>query len=110
MKFPNIWGDPQFKSLSMAFGCYTVSSWMLTAAIPILIAMKFGAGAEMIGSIALRLLPRILLGPLLAALIRRVGARSAAILGIGAMVVSGGTLPFSEDLFVFQLLGRVDKV
>lgn len=43
----------------------------LVAALPLLVTERFGIGAELVGSLALRLAPRILFAPVAANLIRR---------------------------------------
>ncbi len=55
---------------------------MLVAALPLLVAQRFGAGADLVGSLALRLAPRILFAPVAAELIRRAGPRLAVCAGL----------------------------
>lgn len=55
---------------------------MLVAALPLLVAQRFGTGAELVGSLALRLAPRILFAPVAAGLIRRFGPRLPVCAGL----------------------------
>lgn len=55
---------------------------MLVAALPLLVAQRFGTGAELVGSLALRLASRILFAPVAAAVIRRAGPRTPVFAGL----------------------------
>ena len=75
MNTSNLWGDAAFRRISLVLTVDSFCSWMLVAALPLVVATRFGAGAELVGSLALRLLPSLLLAPIVASLLRRSGPR-----------------------------------
>ena len=77
---------------------------MLVTAIPLLVAQRFGAGPELVGSMALRLLPQIVLSPLAATLIRKVGARNCAVAGGAITAVASVGLVFAQAAWTFHAM------
>ena len=49
---------PRFRALWIALLCNNLSSWCVMAALPILVAQKYGAGTELVLSLGLRILPK----------------------------------------------------
>ncbi|KQU77263.1 MFS transporter [Ensifer sp. Root31] len=75
MTSPSPWKSADFRRVGFALAFYSFCSWMLVAALPLLVAQRFGTGTGLVGSLALRLAPRILFAPAAASLIRRAGSR-----------------------------------
>lgn len=82
MNSPSLWKSGAFRRVGFALAFYSFCSWMLVAALPLLVAQRFGTGAELVGSLALRLAPRILFAPVAAGLIRRAGPHTAVSTGL----------------------------
>ncbi|OCP38216.1 MFS transporter [Ensifer sp. LC163] len=82
MKSPSLWKSAVFRRVGFALTFYSFCSWMLVAALPLLVAQRFGAGTELVDSLALRLAPRILFAPVAAGLIRRFGPRFPVCAGL----------------------------
>ncbi|MGF6173113.1 MFS transporter [Ensifer sp. 4252] len=82
MTSPPPWKSTAFRRVGFALAFYSFCSWMLVAALPLLVAHRFGTGAELVGSLALRLAPRILFAPIAASLIRRTGPRLPVCAGL----------------------------
>ena len=53
-----------FRSFWLALVCYNFGNWCVVATLPILVAVRFGAGTELVISLGMRILPRIALAPL----------------------------------------------
>lgn len=114
MTTSNLWGCAAFRRISLVLVVHSFCSWMLVAALPLIVAARFGAGTALVGSLALRLLPRILFAPLAAALIRRTGPRIpvfGAILGVAAAIPGLALAPDATTLQVIVfLIGLADTV
>ncbi len=82
MTSPSLWKSAAFRRVGFALTLYSFCSWMLVAALPLLVAQRFGTGAELVGSLALRLAPRILFAPVAAALIRSAGPLAPVCAGL----------------------------
>jgi hypothetical protein len=81
MTSPSPWKSADFRRVGFALAFYSFCSWMLVAALPLLVAQRFGTGTDLVGSLALRLAPRILFAPAAASLIRRAGSRLPVVRG-----------------------------
>jgi predicted MFS family arabinose efflux permease len=95
---------PVFRRFWLALLCNNMASWCVTAALPVLIAQRFGAGMALVISLGLRVIPKVLLAPLAGGLLQRFGpARiaSLAMLGQAALTVS---LPWAPTLGAMQLV------
>ena len=94
---------PRFRALWLALVCNNMGSWCVMAALPILVAERFGAGTELVLSLGLRILPKILLAPISGGLLRRFGASRVG----GCALVAGGVLtailPWCHDFLVLQI-------
>ena len=67
---------PRFRAFWFALLCNNLASWCVIAAIPILVAERFGAGMVLVLSLGLRTLPKVILAPVAAGLLRDLpGAR-----------------------------------
>ncbi|WP_457587088.1 MFS transporter [Ensifer canadensis] len=104
MKSPSLWKSAAFRRVGFALAFYSFCSWMLVAALPLLVAQRFGTGAELVGSLALRLAPRILFAPLAAGLIRRAGPRTAVCAGLAATALCLGVLGVVEHAGTLQII------
>jgi predicted MFS family arabinose efflux permease len=91
-----------------------LGTWATLAALPILVAERFGIGTELVASIGIRLLPRILLAPFAGALLRRRGARPVAAVSIAAVGALTILPPWCESFLLLQvvilLTGTLDVV
>ncbi|WDZ76197.1 MFS transporter [Ensifer adhaerens] len=114
MTTPNLWGAAAFRRISLVLVVHSFGSWMLVAALPLIVAARFGAGAELVGSLALRLLPRILFAPLAAALLRRTGPHIPVRCAIAGIAVAIPGLALAPDAITLQaivfLIGLADTV
>lgn len=114
MTTSNPWGSAAFRRIGLVLAVQSFCSWMLVAALPLIVAARFGAGAELVGSLALRLLPRILFAPLAAALIRKTGPRAPTLCAIAGIAAAIPALAFAPDVVTFQaivlLIGLADTV
>jgi len=98
---------PRFRALWLTLVCNNLGSWCVIAALPILVAERFGAGSELVLSLGLRLLPKILLAPVAGEILRRFGPVRIAALslaGVGALTM---VLPWCSDFVAFQVLVAV---
>ncbi|HEV7317833.1 MAG TPA: MFS transporter [Ensifer sp.] len=100
----NLWGDATFRRVSLVLAVDSFCSWMLVAALPLAVATRFGAGAELIGSLVLRLLPSILLAPFAAALLRRVGSRRPLLCALAITAVAIPGLTLAPDVVTLQMI------
>jgi predicted MFS family arabinose efflux permease len=81
-----------------------LGSWAVIAALPILVAERFGIGTELVLSIALRLLPRIVLAPFTGVFLRRFGARPVAAASTAAVGLLTFAPPWCESFLVLQVV------
>src|SRR3954451_3335322 len=97
-------GAPQFRALLLALLCKNLGSWCVIAAMPILVAERFGAGLALVVSLALRILPKLVLAPLAAGLMRRYGP--ARLAGTAMLLMAGLTaaLPWCDNLVLLEAL------
>ena len=96
-------GTPRFRGLWLALVCNNLGSWCVMAALPILVAERFGAGAELVLSLGLRILPKILLAPISGGLLRRYGATRVASCALAAEGVLTVFLPWFHDFLLLQV-------
>jgi MFS family permease len=94
---------PRFRSLWLALVCNNMGSWCVMAALPILVAERFGAGTELVLSLGLRILPKILLAPIAGGFLRRYGAIRVAAAALAAEGVLTACLPWCRDFLLLQL-------
>ena len=64
---------PRYRALWLTLICNNLGSWCVIAALPVLVAERFGAGGELVLSLDLRILPKILLAPISGGFLRRFG-------------------------------------
>lgn len=94
---------PRFRALWFALLCANLGSWSVLAALPILVAERYGAGSALVLSLSWRILPKIVLAPVAGALLRRFGAPRIACLALAAEAVLTGALPWCNDFAVLQV-------
>jgi hypothetical protein len=103
---------PRFRALWFALLCANLGSWSVLAALPILVAERYGAGGALVLSLSWRILPKIVLAPVAGALLRTFGAPRVACLALAAEAVLTGALPWCDDFVVLQVviasIGAVD--
>jgi hypothetical protein len=103
---------PRFRALWFALLCANLGSWSVLAALPILVAERYGAGGALVLSLSWRNLPKIVLAPVSGALLRRFGAPRVACLALAAEAVLTGALPWCDDFVALQVviagIGAVD--
>lgn len=104
MTSPSLWKSAAFRRVGFALILYSLSSWMLVAALPLLVAQRFGTGAELVGSLALRLAPRILFAPAAAAIIRSAGPRRPVCGGLIATALCVVGLSTVADAAMLQIM------
>lgn len=95
---------PRFRSLWLALVCNNLGSWCVMAALPILVAERFGAGSELVLSLGLRILPKILLAPISGGFLRRYGATRVAACALAAEGVLTALLPWCDAFAVLQVV------
>jgi predicted MFS family arabinose efflux permease len=94
---------PRFRALWIALLLADLGTWSVLAALPILVADRFGAGGALVVSLGWRILPKILLAPVSGLMLRQFGAPKVAFCGLigeGALTAS---LPWCEDFTILQI-------
>jgi MFS family permease len=91
-----------FRSFWLALVCYNFGNWCVVATLPILVAVRFGAGTELVISLGMRILPRIALAPLAGVVLRRAGAARVAGSAMVAMGVLTAMLPWCATFVLLQ--------
>ncbi len=94
----------RFRGFWLALLCNNLGSWSVTAALPILVAYRFGAGGALVLSLGLRILPKIVLAPVCGVLLRRFGPARVASRAMVAMAVLTAVLPWCEGEVQLQAL------
>jgi len=94
----------RFRSLWLTLVCNNLASWSVIAALPVLVAARFGVGGELVLSLGLRLLPKILLAPVAGELLRRHGQARIAACALTGEAVLTALLPWCEDFVLFQAM------
>ena len=94
---------PRFRSLWLALVCNNFGNWCVMAALPILVAERFGAGTELVVSLGLRVLPKILLAPISGGFLRRYGAIRVAGCALVAEGLLTASLPWWHDFTMLQV-------
>ena len=87
---------PRFRALWLALVCANLGSWGLMAALPILVAERFGAGSALVLSLTWRILAKVLLAPVSGLLLRRFGPPRVVCAALAAESASqppGSTTP-----------------
>ena len=95
---------PRFRGLWIALVCANLGSWSMLAALPILVAERFGAGTALVLSLSWRILPKILLAPVAGVLLRRFGPARVACLALLGEAALTATLPWCRDFTVLQVV------
>jgi predicted MFS family arabinose efflux permease len=95
---------PRFRALWLALLLANLGSWSVLAALPILVAERYGAGGALVLSLSWRVLPKIVLAPLSGALLRRFGAPRIACLALVVEAVLTASLPWCDDFAVLQVV------
>jgi hypothetical protein len=93
---------PRFRGLWLALLCTNLGSWSVMAALPILVAERYGAGTALVLSLSWRILPKIVLAPASSLLLRRFGASRIACLALLADAGLTATLPWCGDFVTLQ--------
>jgi predicted MFS family arabinose efflux permease len=93
---------PRFRALWFALLCANLGGWSVMAALPILVAERYGAGGALVLSLSWRILPKIVLAPLSGALLRRLGAPRVACLALLAEAMLTAALPWCGNFVVLQ--------
>lgn len=89
---------PQLRRFFAAHAQSSVGTGLAYVALPLLAFDRFGSAWAVVGVLLPDLLPAILLGPLLGALIDRVGWRACAVLADLARCVAFGALPYAGSV------------
>ncbi len=95
---------PRFRRFWLALLANNLGNWCVIAALPILVAERFGAGEELVLSLGLRVLPKVLLAPVAGDLLRRSGATRIAGLSLAAIAVLTAILPWCHDFVLLQVV------
>ncbi len=93
---------PSFRGLWIALLFASLGGWSVMAALPILVAERFGAGGALVLSLSWRILPKIVLAPVSGVLLRRFGASRIACLALVAEAGLTAALPWCEDFALLQ--------
>jgi predicted MFS family arabinose efflux permease len=93
---------PRFRALWFALLCANLGGWSVMAALPILVAERYGAGGALVLSLSWRILPKIVLAPVSGALLRRLGAPRVACLALLAEAMLTAALPWCGNFVVLQ--------
>lgn len=92
-----------FRGFCLALVCYDLGTWCVIAMLPVLIAERFDTADALVLGLAIRILPRIALAPLAAAVLQRVRASKVAAWGIGTTGLLTAILPWCAELATLQL-------
>src|ERR1700690_3164153 len=95
---------PRFRALWFALLCANLGSWSVLAALPILVAERYGAGGALVLSLGWRILPKIILAPVSGVLLRRFGATRITCLALLAEAALTASVPWCEDFTVLQVV------
>jgi hypothetical protein len=95
---------PRFRDLWIALLCTNLGSWCVIASLPILVAERFGAGSELVLSLGMRIVPKILLAPLSGSVLRRFGPARVAATAMTVMGCLTALLPHCRDFGALQIL------
>jgi MFS family permease len=93
---------PGFRGFWLALVSDGLGTWCVIATLPILVAEHFGAGSELVISLGLRVLPRILLAPAAGAMLRRFGIKRVAVVTMAVTGVLTALLPWCTNFAVLQ--------
>jgi hypothetical protein len=103
---------PTYRRFWIALLVHNLGSWCVIAALPILVAQRFGAGEELVLSLAARVLPKILLAPLAGRALQRFGATRQAGLALAGLGALTALVPLCGDFVQLQalivLIGTLD--
>lgn len=94
----------RFRGFWLALLCGELGEWCLIASLPILVAQRFGAGMELVLSLGLRVLPKLVLAPFASRLLTRFGAARTASVAMAVMGILTAVLPFCRTLPILQVL------
>ncbi len=107
-----LFADKRFRDFGLCLALYYLTVWVQLSSLPVLVALKFGAGTELIASLALRLIPRIIFAPVAGALIQRFGAKTTASISIATVSAVSLLIPWLDSMLLFQVsvigLGLLD--
>ncbi|HQT76317.1 MAG: hypothetical protein B7Z80_10840 [Rhodospirillales bacterium 20-64-7] len=92
----------RFRGFWLALLLVNLGNWCVIAALPILVAERFGAGMELVLSLGLRVLPKLLLAPLGSRLLSRFGAARVAASAMLANAVLTAALPWCGSVVALQ--------
>ncbi|MGE0225692.1 MAG: MFS transporter [Acetobacteraceae bacterium] len=105
-------GARRFRAFWLALLANNLGSWCVIAALPILVADRYGVGAELVLSLGFRVLPKIVLAPVAGGLLRAFGPMRVSGCALAAMGVLTALVPWSGDFLVLQglitLIGVLD--
>lgn len=92
----------RFRAFWLALVVQNLGSWCVIAALPILVADQFGVGVELVLSLGLRVLPKIVLAPIAGGLLRAFGAARVSSLALVGMAALTALLPWCGDFLLLQ--------
>jgi len=95
---------PRFRALWLALVGADLGSWCVLAALPILVAERYGAGGALVLSLTWRILPKIVLAPVSGALLRRFGAPRVTCIALVAEAGLTAWLPWCDDFVLLQVV------
>lgn len=95
---------PRFRGLWLAMLGSSLGSWSVLAALPILVAERYGAGSALVLSLSWRILPKLILAPVSGALLRRFGAPRITVLALAAEAALTAALPWCRNFAVLQVV------
>jgi len=95
---------PRFRALWLTLICNNLGNWCVIAIMPVLVAQRFGVGTELVLSLGMRLLPKILLAPIAGDLLRRHGGVRIASYALAGEALLTLALPACDDFLLFQIL------
>ena len=102
--FYDMFSNQRFRMLTVSASFFYFAVWMGIGALPVLVAFKFGTSTEIVITIALRILPRLLLAPVGGLLIHKFGAKTMASAGTALLAGLCCALPFAPNFLFLQLL------
>ena len=103
-EWASILAVPRFRRFWLALLTRNLGDWCAIASLPILVADRFGAGEELIVSLALRVLPKILLAPVAGDWLRRFGPARVASRSMLALGLMTALLPWCGNFLMLQIV------
>lgn len=96
--------ERSFRGYALALVIWDTTLWTLMTVVPLFLSQRYGLGKEFVYSVAMGLLPSIVLSPIVGAWVDRWGAKRVTILYIFMYCLFVFYLPFTSELWEVQMI------